>query len=256
MGEIHVGFITKTIGNLVGSITGSNDQADAIQSAAKTQAASAQAGINQQQQMLAALQKVLSPYVTAGTGALGAQQNLLGLNGNDAQQAAINGIQSSPQFAALQKQGQDAILANASATGGLRGGNVQGALGQFSPALLSQLIQQQLGNLGGLTSMGESAAAGVGNAGLQTGNNVANLLQQQGAATAGGQIGAGNRTANGFNSMLGIGGLLAASGALNGLGGLFGGSSAGSLFPTNGAAGGLITPGALPNVSIPMLSKF
>ncbi|WP_449405980.1 hypothetical protein [Massilia phosphatilytica] len=37
-----------------------------------------------------------------------------------------------PRFQALQQQGNDAILANASATGGLRGGNVQGALGQFS----------------------------------------------------------------------------------------------------------------------------
>jgi hypothetical protein len=196
------------IGKAVGYLTGAHDQADAIQSAANTQAASAQAGIDQQKQMFDALQKVLAPYVTAGTSSLGAQQNLLGLNGNDAQQSAISAIQSSPQFAALQKQGQDAILANASATGGLRGGNVQGALAQFSPALLSQLIQQQLGNLGGLTSMGENAAAGVGNAGLQTGQSVANLLQQQGAATAGGQIAQGSVARQGFGDLLNIAGTI------------------------------------------------
>ncbi len=157
--------------------------------------------------MLDAFQKVLAPFVTAGTGALGAQQNLLGLNGNDAQQAAINGIQASPQFAALQQQGNNAILANASATGGLRGGNVQGALAQFSPALLSQLIQQQYSNLGGLTSLGQNSAAGVGNAGMQTGSNISNLLQQQGAATAGGQIAAGSIPSQTFGSLLKLGAL-------------------------------------------------
>jgi hypothetical protein len=204
MGGIHVGFVS----NLLGKITGSQAQADAIQQGAASQAASVDKGIATQQQMLDAFQKVLSPYVAAGNGALGAQQNLLGLNGNDAQQSAISAIQASPQFQALQQQGNDAILANASATGGLRGGNVQGALSQFSPALLSQLIQQQIGNLGGLSTMGENAAAGVGTAGLNTGNNISNLLQQQGAATAGGQIAQGSVGAQGFGNLLAFGGAL------------------------------------------------
>ena len=215
-------FIGNTLGKIVGGITGANQQADAIQSASNTQAASAQAGIDQQKQMLEAFQKVLSPFVTAGTGALGAQQNLLGLNGNDAQQSAISAIQASPQFTSMQKAGQDAILANASATGGLRGGNVQGALSQFSPQLLAQLIQQQLGNLSGLTSMGENAAAGVGNAGLQTGQGIAGLLQQQGAATAGGQVAQGGTVRQSFGDLLKIGSAIA------GFGGFGGGGSAGA----------------------------
>ena len=211
-------FIGNAIGKIVGGITGANQQADAIKEGAATQAASAQAGIDQQKQMLEAFQKVLAPFVTAGTGALGAQQNLLGLNGNDAQQSAISALQASPQFTAMQKAGEDAILANASATGGLRGGNTQGALSQFSPALLAQIIQQQLGNLSGLTSMGENAAAGVGNAGIQTGQNVAGLLQQQGAATAGGQIAAGSTARTGFGDLLKIGSLVAGFSGLGGAG--------------------------------------
>lgn len=217
MGEIHVSFIGRTIGK----ITGAQDQADAAQSAAATQAASAQAGIAAQQQALQQYQQLISPFVNAGTGALSAQQNLLGLNGNDAQQTAINGIQSSPQFQALQQQGQDAILANASATGGLRGGNVQGALSQFSPALLAQIIQQQYGNLSGITSTGANAAAGVGSADLNTSSNVAQLLQQQGAATAGGQVAQGGVARQGFGDLLKIGSTIA------GFGG-FGGASAGA----------------------------
>jgi hypothetical protein len=145
--------------------------------------------------------KLLSPYVTAGTGALSAQQDLLGLNGTGAQQTAISGIQSSPQFTALQQSGQNAILANASATGGLRGGNVQSALGQFSPQLLAQMIQQQYSNLGGLTSIGQNAAAGVGNAGQNTANSVTTLLGQQGSAAAGAALASGKADASLYNTL-------------------------------------------------------
>ena len=108
----------------------------------------------------------------------------------------------SPQFTALQQQGENAILANASATGGLRGGNTQGALAQFSPQLLAQLIEQQYGRLGQMTTIGQNSVAGVGSAGQNSSQNISNLLQQQGAAVAGGQIAAGNRTANSFGSLL------------------------------------------------------
>lgn len=198
-------FIGNAVGNIVGGITGSKQQADAASAAAGTQSAAAMAGIAEQQRQFDALQKMLAPFVSAGTGALTAQQDILGLNGNAAQQAAYSGIQSSPAFQALSKSGSDSILANASATGGLRGGNVQGALAQFQPQLLAQLIQQQYGNLGGLTSIGQSSAAGVGNAGLSTGNNISQLLQQQGAATAGGQIAGGNLVSNALSGGLKLG---------------------------------------------------
>jgi len=248
-----VSFIGRTIGKL----TGAQDQADAAKDAAATQAASAQAGIDEQHRQFDALQKLMSPFVNAGMGSLGAQQNLLGLNGNDAQQTAINGIKNSSQFQALQQQGNDAILANASATGGLRGGNVQAALSQFSPALLASLIQQQYSNLGGLTSLGQNAAAGVGNAGMQTGSNVANLLQQQGAATAGGQIAQGGVARQGFSDGLNIAGtIMGMSGGFGGFGG--GGSGTSSLFSSS-------TPASIANYapatsmevpSLPFLSKF
>lgn len=193
-------FVSKFIGKL----TGADAQADAVKDASQTQAVAAQQGIAQQDKMLAAFQAALAPYQQAGIGALTGQQDLLGLNGNGAQASAIGNIQASPQFMALQQQGNDSILANASATGGLRGGNTQAALAQFSPQLLSQLIQQQYSNLGGLTSIGQNSAAGVGNAGLSTGNNISQLLQQQGAATAGGQVAQGSVGRQGFGDLLSI----------------------------------------------------
>jgi hypothetical protein len=197
------------IGKAVGYLTGAHDQAEAIQSGAQTQAASADKGIAFQQQALDQFTKTLAPYVNAGYGALGGQQDLLGLNGAGAQQTAIAGIQASPQYQALSQSGQDAILANASATGGLRGGNVQAALGQFQPALLSSLINDRFSQLGGLTQIGQASAAGTGAAGLQTGANVSNLLQQQGAALAGGQIAQGSVGRQGFSDLLKIGSTIA-----------------------------------------------
>lgn len=188
-------------GTLVGGYLSSNAQKDAANTAAGAQTAASQAGIEEQRRQFDQIQKLLSPFVTAGTGALGAQQNLLGTNGAAAQQAAISGIQTSPQYQALSQSGQDAILANASATGGLRGGNVQAALGQFQPQLLAQLIDQQYSRLGGMTSLGQNAAAGVGNAGLATGNNVTQLLGQQGSAQAGAALAAGKADSQLYNTI-------------------------------------------------------
>lgn len=200
-------------GSLLGSIWSADKQADAAENASAAQSQAAAAGIAEQRRQFDAIRQLLQPYTEIGAGALSAQQALVGLSGADAQQQAISAIQSSPQFAALQQQGENSILANASATGGLRGGNVQGALAQFSPALLSSLIDQQYSRLGGLTSLGQNAAAGVGNAGMQTGMNVSNLLQQQGAAQAGGYLGVARANqqmasgiTNAFGQFYGMGG--------------------------------------------------
>lgn len=188
------------IGALLGYST--SQQQDAQSQAAQLQAGSAQAGIDENRRQFDAIQALMKPFVSAGTGAVGQQQDLLGLNGNDAQQAVISALQSSPAFTSQLKQGENSILANASATGGLRGGNTQAALAQYSPQLLSQLIQQQYSNLGGLTSVGQNAAAMTGNAGMQSAGNVSNLLQQQGAAQAGGVLSNARTEANFLNTPL------------------------------------------------------
>jgi hypothetical protein len=99
----------------------------------------------------------------------------------------------------LTQQGENALLQQASATGGLRGGNIQAALSQFRPQLLSSLIEQQYGRLGGMTALGQQSAAGVGTAGMETGTNIANLLGQRGAALAGGELGQARAYSGLFN---------------------------------------------------------
>lgn len=208
---------------LVGGIVSSNAQSNAARSASNAQTSADQAAIAEQQRQFDAVQRLLAPYVNAGTGALGQQQALLGLNGAAAQQQAIAALQSSPYFTAMQKQGENSILANASATGGLRGGNTQAALAQFTPALLAQTFQQQFGNLGAISSMGQNAAAGVGNAGLTTGQGISSLLQQQGAAQAGNALAQGQAQAGYANT------LIAALSAFGGAGGF--GHGGGGAYP-------------------------
>lgn len=153
------------------------------------------------------------PTTKASSGSLSAQRDLLGLNGQGAQAAAYGQIENSPIFAGLVKQGEAGILQNASATGGLRGGNTQGALAQFRPQLLNQLVQQQYQNLGGLTALGQNSAAQQGNAGMQSANNIGNLLAQGGAAQAGGIIGQANAQNQLVSNLVGIGGAAYGAGA-------------------------------------------
>lgn len=100
-------------------------------------------------------------YQEAGLGALEAQQALAGLLGPEAQQAAIAQLEASPQFQSMVAQGERAILANAAATGGVRGGNTMAALAQFRPQMLSNIIEQQYSRLGGLSGMGAQVGQGL-----------------------------------------------------------------------------------------------
>ena len=173
---------------------GSTLASSAIQSraagkAAGAQAAASQAAVDEQRRQFDELQRLLAPYVQAGTPALQQLQALAGTAGPEAQQAAIGQIEQSPFFQSSVRQGEEAMLQRASATGGLRGGNIQGALAQFRPAMLQNAIEQQYARLSGLTTLGQQSAARVGASGMQTGTNIGELLLRGGAAQAGGIIG-------------------------------------------------------------------
>ena len=174
--------------SLVSSAVGSK----AAKSAGQLQYDASQAGVAETRAAREEMRALLEPYVAAGGPALQAQMGALGLAGPEAQQAYVSQQEQSPAFQALARQQEEAILQNASATGGLRGGNVQGALAQFRPALLNQFLEQQYGRLGGLTSLGQQSAAGVGTAGMQSATSISNLLAEGGAARAGAKLGSAN----------------------------------------------------------------
>lgn len=156
----------------------------AASEAAAAQTEAAQLAIEEQRRQFDAMQAGMSPYMQAGESALQQQQALSGALGPEAQQAAYDMIQSSPGFQSALQQGETSLLQNAAATGGVRGGNVQGALAQYSPQLLSQAIDQRYSQLGGLSGMGQASAAGVGTAGMGMAGNIGGLYGDIGSAQA------------------------------------------------------------------------
>jgi hypothetical protein len=188
-------------GSVITGYMSSKAQSKAASTAADAQTEASQAGIDEQRRQFEAVQALLKPYIEAGTWALGAQQNLIGLGGAAKQQEAIAALEQSPQFQMLQQQGENALLQQASATGGLRGGNTQAALAQFRPQLLSQLIESQYGKLSGLTGIGQASAAGQAAAAQQQGSDIASLLGQQGAAQAGAALAAGQGRAQAWGNV-------------------------------------------------------
>ena len=198
-------FIGDFLGDVFGGITGAKQAGQAAERAGQTQATAAEKGIEEQRRQFDALIELMSPYVTAGAGAMTQQQAFLGMQGPEAEQAAIERIRGGETFKALSQQGEEAMLQRASATGGLRGGNIQGALAQFRPQLLSSLIEQQYGRLGNLATLGQASAAGQGAGGMASASNIGNLFANQGAALAGGIVGQGNVARQTFGDVLQIG---------------------------------------------------
>lgn len=175
-------------------LVAANAQKKAAQSASAAQTASAEAGIAEQRRQFDKVQQLLRPFVNQGTRAFRQAAGLAGARGPEAEARQIQRVIDSPTYQAALEQGQESILSQASATGGLRGGDTQAALAQFAPQLLSQEIQNRFSRLGGLGQVGQSAAAGVGSAAQVTGQNVANLQGQIGAAQAGGALAQGQAT--------------------------------------------------------------
>lgn len=158
-------------------VTASQNATDAMKDAADL-------SIEEQRRQFAVNQANIQPYMDAGTQSLEQQQNLSGANGPEAQQAAYDAIQNSAAFQNKLATGERSILQSGAATGGVRGGDIQGVLARYSPELLASSIDQQYGQLSGLSSMGANAAAGINAQGTEMANNISDAYTNIGNAQA------------------------------------------------------------------------
>lgn len=190
------------------------------------------------------------PYITAGTDALNAERGLLGLNGNAEAGSSIEALKSSPLYTALFNNGRDSVLSSASATGGLRGGNVNGALYNNAQQTLAQVIQQQLANLGGLSGQGLNATGQLGQFGAQKAGAIANLDTGSGDSNAGAILGKQAVSNNMYDQLQKIVTSAVTGGAGGGIGSavssFLGGGGAPNIFSGSGSGYGA-NGGALPN---------
>lgn len=116
----------------------------------------------------------LAPYAASGVQANDKLAALQGLLGPEAQQQAFSQFSESPQQAYLREQGERAVVGNASAIGGLGGGNVRRELLRQGIGLAAQDYGNYSGRL-------ENTRAN----GLGASTNTADLLSQEGRDIAG-----------------------------------------------------------------------
>lgn len=208
------------VGSAVAGIAGSAMSAGAASDAAQTQADAANNAANMQWQQFQQMQKNLQPYMDLGTNNIqGMQSQLAKLGGmqfsfNPTQQQ----LEQTPGYQFTLQQG----LKNTNNALAAKGLNLSGAqakgMADYTTGLADQTFQQQYQNalqqfatnygvntdqfnrLSGLVGLGENAAAGVGNAGLQTASNAGNMLTSGANASAAGRIGTANAINSGLSS--------------------------------------------------------
>lgn len=190
--------------------------------AGKTQAKAQEAGVAEQRRQFDITQQNLQPFQEAGVSALQQQQALLGLSGADAQQQAYNQFTESPGQRFLRERQEKALLRNASAIGGLGGGNVRTALQEQAAGIAQQDFQNQFGRLGQLAGQGQTAVTNIGQFGAQAAGNIQQGLIGAGQARASGIVGQASGRRAGFQMLAGGAAGAAGGGGIGALQGAFG----------------------------------
>lgn len=171
---------------------------DAAQQAAQEQANAAVAAVPIQQQAFLGAQQNIDPFAQTGIAALGSRAALAGLGGPEGQQAALGQIQESPAQQFIRDRQRRAQLRNASAIGGLGGGNIKSAIAEQEAGFAIQDLENQRRELAQLSAGGLQAGTALGTLGAATAGNIADLTQAEAAARASGILGGQQAKASTF----------------------------------------------------------
>lgn len=206
-----MGIETAIVGGLVGgSLLGGREQRRGAERAASAQTEAAQLGIEEQRAAREAFEARTQPFVDIGLSAGEQLQSFLA--------DPMAGLeQINPVASFLQEQGFADIR------GGAAGGgrNPDQDLSRYQTGLTSTLVpqfqQQRFNQLFNVLGLGSGAATGQGQAALQTGANVSNLLGNIGQARAGAAQQRAGANLGAISNIAGIGGA-ALGGGFNPLG--------------------------------------
>lgn len=180
------------LGDVVGGITGQT-AATAALSAAEMQAQ----GQREQLEYLKEINRQPQQYREQ---ALSELASAYGLEGEGGQLAAIERAKASPLYQEImagREAGEEAVMRQASTTGGLRSGNVQSALAEHGSRLQNQALTQAYGQqMAGLQGL-----AGIPTGGQQIGQTMADIGATMGAGT----LGAGQAQQQGIQNMMNMG---------------------------------------------------
>ena len=209
--------------SLIGGMMSSN----ASESAAQTQANSANQATQAQLQMYNQNVQRLSPWTNAGSSA---SSTLQGLMPSLTQQFGAAQYQQSPGYQWQLGQGTQAITDAASATGGVNSGNTLKALTGYGQGLANQDFyqaqsayqnwQNQVYNMySGISNTGANAAGQTAGIGAQVGQSIGNNITGAGNALAAGQVGSANAVGNSLSSLGNLGLYAQMNGAFGSSGG-------------------------------------
>ncbi len=170
------------------------------------------------------------PFYDSGTQSLEMLRNSLGLNGQAGHDAALQAFQGfNPGFQAALDMGIQARDRSAAARGMLGSGNQAMALTKYGQDLQNQNYGDWQSKIGGLTQLGQQAAAGmtgqqnqIANLDMGLGNSLSSLYQNMGSQAS--KMGYDGMMADSAANMMGQKNLFGAiMGGLNLGGNLFGG---------------------------------
>lgn len=183
-----------------GSIGSSLLSGGGAQGAANTQTAAANQAAATQLQMYNQTRQDLSPFTSTGSSAISQLAGLFGLNGQNGgvpnAAAATSALTQFPGYQFGLSQGQTALDRSAASQGMTLSGAQLKASQQFGQNYgMQQAWNPYVSQLSNLSSIGENAAAQVGNNGLATGQGVAGSQLAAGQATAAGQVAQSNNFA-------------------------------------------------------------
>tara|TARA_R110000782_G_scaffold252209_1_gene339947 strand:- start:496 stop:1158 length:663 start_codon:yes stop_codon:yes gene_type:complete len=186
----------------------------ASKEAAAIQESGTQSGMEEQRRQFDVTQENLKPFQDAGVSAIEQQQILLGLGGSSStatpqeqQRAAFDEFNESPGQRFMRDRAQKNLLRNASAIGGLGGGNVRSALVQQGVGFAQQDYGNQFSRLGQLAGQGQAATVSGGQFGANSANNIAGLNIAGSEARASGILGAAQARSDTAGQLAGLGGL-------------------------------------------------
>lgn len=183
-------------GSIISGVLG----AKAASKSAKASAKGQELGVAEQRRQFDRTEEMLRPQVEAGNLAREQQVALLGLEGEEAQQAARQTLTKGQQF--IRDRAQKNLVRNASAIGGLGGGNVRTALVEQGAGFAAQNEANQFAKLNQLAVPGSQAAISTGQFGANAATNIQQGLIDTGKARSTGIVNKSNILQNAFSGVL------------------------------------------------------
>lgn len=183
------------------AVVGAGISAHSSNKASKQQERMAREGMDVQESMFLRGLEETAPFREAGIGQLEAYQNLLTSQGRG---EALDKYYKSGEFQGLQTQAEQGILRNRSATGNLRSGSAEAAIGQIAPQLGQNYLNQQTQNQLALINVGQGLSGQASNQANALGGQQSRLLQDVGSYRAGATLETGKQASNLTGELLGI----------------------------------------------------